>query len=104
MTLDWRGPMVVARTERAARDAAVEIVDDCLTDAGHDTPVDTGAARDSLFREGDGLAIRWGYGAPHGIWIEIGANGKVGVSALRRAADRHYGRLPGRIAGRVSLG
>jgi hypothetical protein len=97
MTLIWKGDAVVAKIERAAARATVETVDDAIADARSDTPVDTGRARDSLRRENDGLAVRWGYHVRYGIFIEIGERGRAGVHALRRAADRHYGQLAGRI-------
>lgn len=97
MSLTWKGDDVVRRIERAAADATVETVDAAIEDARPETPVLTGATRDSLFREGDGLAVRWGYGTRWGIWVEIGERGRAGAHALRRAADRQYERLAERI-------
>lgn len=97
MTLHWKGDAVVARVERDAAAAMVETVDEAVIDARAETPVLTGAARDSLTREDDGLTIHWGYHVAHGLWLEIGARGKAGLHAMRRAADRHYPRLAGRI-------
>jgi hypothetical protein len=102
--LEWNGDAVERAVVRAAAHATVAIVDECVVEARHNTPVLTGAARDSLEREGEGLDVAWGYhvaderGRDRGIWIEIGANGKTGHHALRRAADTHYPRLAGRIA------
>lgn len=93
----WYGDRVVAAVERAARIGTGEVVDDAVSDAQSETPVDTGAARASLSRENEGLVVRWGYHVRYGIWIEIGERGRAGVHALRRAADRHYGSLHNRI-------
>jgi hypothetical protein len=105
--LEWNGEAVERAVIRAAVAGTVAIVDECVGDARHNTPVLTGEARDSLEREGEGLDVAWGYhvaderGRDRGIWIEIGANGKTGHHALRRAADTHYPRLAGQIARRL---
>lgn len=104
MTLEWRGELVAERVVRAAAAEATDTVDRALEGAARDTPVDTGEARDSLHREGSGLDIRFGYGAPHGIWIEIGANGRAGVHALRRNADVALNGIVGRIRRRLGHG
>lgn len=110
MTLEWKGDAVADRVERAAAEGTEQTVDAAVQEARHHTPVLTGAARDSLRREGDGLAITWGYhvtdeqGRDRGIWIEIGANGRPGVHALRRAADSQYPQLPTRIRRSLSRG
>jgi hypothetical protein len=97
MSLKWHGDAVVGRVEAKAARAMAETVDAAIEEAGRDTPVDTGATRDSLRREGDGLRLRWGYHTAWGIWLEIGSRGKAGVHALRRAADHQYGQLVDRI-------
>lgn len=97
MSLTWKGDEIANRWELAAAEGMAETVDEAIADARVDTPVLTGAARDSLTREGDGLAIRWGYHVRYGIWIEIGERGRAGVHALRRAADHQYGSLVERI-------
>ena len=101
MTLRWKGDQVVRNVEVAAVAGTVETVDAAVSDAQGNTPVLTGAARDSLTRENTGLSVRWGYHVVYGIWIEAGARGKAGVHALRRAADAQYGRLASRIARRL---
>ena len=101
MTLHWNGDAVARRVETAAAQATEETVDEAVTEARGDTPVLTGAARNSLRRENDGLAVRWGYHVRYGIFIEIGSRGKAGIHALHRAADHQYGTLAGRIRRRL---
>jgi hypothetical protein len=103
MTLTWKGDAIVAAVERDAAAATVETVDDAVLEARGHTPVETGLARDSLTRENDGLAVRWGYHVSYGIWIEVGARGKAGIHALRRAADHQYAKLAGRIRRRRAV-
>ena len=95
--LEWYGDRVERAVVAAAGRATTAIVDDAILDARRDTPVLTGAAARSLEREGEGLDVAWGYHVPYGLFIEIGANGRTGHHALRRAADTHYPRLAGRI-------
>lgn len=99
--LDWFGDRVAARTIAAVEDAAVETVDATLEGARRDTPVLTGDARDSLHREGPANDLRYGYGVPYGIWIEIGANGRAGEHALRRNADTELAHLVPRARRRL---
>jgi hypothetical protein len=101
MTLIWKGDAVVRHVEIAAAGGMSETVDAAIEEARPETPVNTGATRDSLHRDGEGLRLRWGYGTPWGIWAEIGSRGHAGAHALRRAADRQYARLPARIRRRL---
>lgn len=104
MTLRWHGDRVYDRVMKAAGDEATATVDEALDITARETPVLTGKARDSLHREGDPLDLRWGYGADvdYAIFIEIGANGRPGVHALRRGFDAvrrgHIGRIARRLA------
>lgn len=101
MKLDWYGDRVAQRVEARAAGAMAETVDAAVGEAKANTPVDTGAARDSVYHEGaGGLLITWGYHVAHGFFVEVGARGKAGVHALRRAADHQYPQLAGRIARR----
>jgi hypothetical protein len=97
VSLIWKGDAIVARIERAAEAATIETVDEAISVAAPNTPVLTGATRNSLRREGDGLSQRWGYHTSYGIFVEIGSRGRAGAHALRRAADRAYGHLVRRI-------
>lgn len=98
--VEWYGDQLKARMHVARTLAAGDVADNAIGEAGPMTPVDTGRARNSLAVERRGTAAIWGYHVGYGIWIEIGARGRAGVHALRRAADRTYGRLSGRIAAR----
>lgn len=103
----WFGDRVAAKAEAAAVAAARQVVDDAIPDAVAETPRLTGAAAASVRREDEddeGRRIRWGYHVAYGIWIEIGANGRAGVYALRRAADTHYGRVFGLARRRFGRG
>jgi len=107
--LEWHGDAIVAKVERAAAAETVAVVDRAVEEARANTPVLTGEARDSLERENEGLAVTWGYhvvdeqGNDRGIWIEIGARGRAGAHALRRAADAQYGQLASGIRRRLGL-
>lgn len=98
MNLQWYGEAVARRAEAAALSGTVETVEAAVDEARVHTPVLSGAARDSLRHEGAGLAMTWGYHVAHGLWVEIGAYGRAGVHALRRAADVQYAQLAHRIA------
>jgi hypothetical protein len=102
--VEWHGEEIARRVELAAVRGSVEIVDDAAAEAAANTPVLTGAAKASVARENVGRVIYWGYHVPYGIWIEIGARGRAGVHALRRAGDAHYGRLTAAIARWYSRG
>jgi hypothetical protein len=102
--LEWKGDTIVAKALHAAGQAMDAVASDWEHDAAADTPVLTGAARDSVFVEGTGLDRTMGYGVPYGIFIEIGANGRAGHHALRRSGDRHFGQLAGRTASRLQHG
>lgn len=94
----WYGDRVERAAIAAVTGAARDVVDLAAADAAENTPRRTGEAARSVRREEDdegGTRIRWGYHVPYGIWIEIGANGRAGVHALRRAADSFYGRVFG---------
>lgn len=105
--LEWNGDRVYAEIIDAAKGATVETVDDAVRLGQELTPVRTGAERQSLSRENDGLDVTWGYhvkdeqGRDRGIWTEIGANGRPGVRALRRSADATYPTLSARIRRRI---
>lgn len=110
MSLEWRGDAIKAKVHQAAAEATTETLEAAIDDARINTPVLTGEARDSLRRDNDGTDQTWGYhvvdeeGRDRGIWIEIGANGRSGHHALRRAADNQYPRHAGRIARRFNGG
>ena len=102
-TLHWRGKQVIARVERAAILGIEETTEAAVSVAKPDTPVDTGFLRGSEHavparREGNRIVGRWGaFGVAYAIWVEIGARGRAGVHMFRRAADREYPKLAGRI-------
>jgi hypothetical protein len=104
VSLQWFGDAVAVQAEVAALGGTVETVEAAVDDARANTPVLTGAARDSLRHEGTGLTMTWGYHVAHGLWVEIGAYGRAGASALRRAADVQYAQLGRRIAARFGRG
>lgn len=92
----WNGERIVgAIIESAGRSRDRVIEERCVPDAKAETPVDTGTARDSVRHEGGGV---WGYHVRYGIFIEVGAEGRSGHHALRRAADTHYPELAPMIA------
>lgn len=99
--LEWHGDRIRDRISNAADGAVEETVNEAVGEAAIHTPVETGRARDSLAVEMENGRATWGYHVRYGIWIEIGARGRAGVHALRRAADRTYGRLPERIVRRA---
>jgi hypothetical protein len=97
----WNGDAIARDIERAAREGTVATVDAAVDMARPNVPVETGRARDSLRREGDGLDISWGFHVAYGIWLEIGEQGRAGLHILRRAADATYGSLVSRIRSRM---
>lgn len=106
--LEWNGDRIVANIIGAAERATPEIADQAAAEARANTPVLTGEARKQLERTGEGLDVAFGYvdlpderGEDRGLYIEVGANGKPGHYALRRAADANFPRLAGRIAREV---
>jgi len=98
MTLLWHGDEIALRLERAAAEATEATVDAAIEETQAGTPVETGRARDSVRREGSGLAITWGYHVGYGLFIEVGEQGRAGHHAMRKAADHQYAQLPERIA------
>lgn len=98
--LEWYGDVIVAELGRAAIAGTAATVDAAVAEARRRTPVDTGEARDNLRHEGEGREMTWGYHDDHGFFIEVGANGRPGVYALRGAADITYPRLSDEIARR----
>lgn len=107
--LEWLGDRVVANVLGAAEDSSRAIVGDAAAEARVNTPVLTGEAREKLQPFGEGLNVGFGYvnlldeqGNDRGLYIEVGANGKPGHYAVRRAADANFPRLPGRIRRELS--
>lgn len=103
-TFEWYGDEVARAAVDAAEAAAIEIVDAAVEEAKRRTPVDTGAARDSIHRENTGAEIVWGFHVEHGFYIEVGANGRAGRYPLRGAADVTYAGLPAAAARRFGYG
>jgi bacteriophage HK97-gp10 putative tail-component len=103
-TFEWYGDAVGRAAIAAAEEAAAAIVDAAVEEAQRRTPVETGEARDSIYRENDGAEIAWGFHVDHGFFIEVGANGRPGVYPLRGAADVTYPRLQPEAARRFRYG
>ncbi len=103
-TFEWYGDEVATAAIAAAEAAALVVVEAAVEEAQRHTPVDTGAARDSIHWEREGDELVWGFHVDHGFYIEVGANGRPGLYPLRRASDVTYPRLQAEAARRFGYG
>ncbi len=118
MTLDWRGDEVQRRVAAASAAAINEVMTDAAHEAALHWPRRTGLSADSIEvleparPTRDGAEGAWGGRTlPPGdydpssrhrvLFTEIGFRGRSGLHILRRTADAHYGRLAGRIRGKL---
>lgn len=108
MTLTWHGDRIVRAIEASAERQTHRVVDAAVEQTKANTPVLTGAAKDSVRKESSsGREVVWGYHVGYGVFIEIGWSGATGNHAMRGAADATYPALapgiasdwPGRLAG-----
>ena len=129
MTFDvnWRGPQVLNRVEKATADAIDEVMSDCVNDAKSDVPVATASLQGSIKIVDPGgkdaggvIAGVWGStDINYALAIETGnfaylrgqkSSAKLSVptrrnrgrrGSLRRAADQNYPNLQPAIRRRI---
>lgn len=107
MSLTWKGEEVEKAMENAVRGGIDEVMALCIASAIPMAPIKTGALRGSIRMEpaqkrGGAIVGRWGsFSIRYAIYQELGTIYMAGKHFLRRAADRHYHKLPRLIRKRL---
>lgn len=105
--VEWHGPAMQKRIRAITEDALRETIDKAASAArsqhgwkSRSGKLQAGIDYVGLESSKDGLVGSFGYSEPYGLFQEIGFRGHPGDHTLRRAGDREFTSLAGRIAGK----
>lgn len=103
MSVTWNGDELKKKKDKAVEWAMKTIMADCIRDAKADVPVKTATLQGSIQMrnpekvEGKWVGLWGSWNVLYAVFQELGTIFMKGKFFLRRAADKNYPRLGGKI-------